>query len=132
MLGTDEEVTLENTVGSIAAARSFSIKRSSPVSVRVKDIDRLGIPGSFEVHLLADGEPIAARFFFQPTSPRDCAGCKKNALINIDFRIDQDKILDRRLSVEIHVPGQEEMGTAFPLSQAGNPSINARLLLEDE
>jgi hypothetical protein len=53
-------------------------------------------------------------------------------LINIDFRIRQDEILDRKLSVEIHVPGQEEMGTAFPLSQAGNPSVNARLLLEDE
>jgi len=30
------------------------------------------------------------------------------------------------------VPGQEGIGTRFPLSQAGNPSINARLLLEDE
>jgi hypothetical protein len=128
----DGGAMLENTVGSVDATRSFSIKRSSPVSVRVKDIDRLAIPGSFEIHLLADGEPIAQRFFFQPTSPRDCAGCRKNALINIDFRIDQDKILDRKLSVEIHVPGQEEMGTAFPLSQAGNPSVNARLLLEDQ
>jgi tyrosinase len=131
-LGREEEARLENTVGSVDATRSFSIKRSSPVSVRVKDIDRLSIPGSFEIHLLAAGEPIAQRFFFQPTSPRDCKGCKKNALINIDFRIDQDKILDRKLSVEIHVAGHEEMGSAFPLSQAGNPSVNARLLLEDE
>ncbi len=55
------EVTLENMFGSIEAARSFSIKRSTPVSVRVKDIDRLNIPGSFVVSLLADGEPIAKR-----------------------------------------------------------------------
>ena len=127
-----EEVTLENKAGSVEAVRSFSIKRSSPVSVRVKGIDRLAIPGSFAVNLVADGEPIAKRFFFQPRSPRDCETCRKLALVNIDFRIDQEELLDRKLSVEIEVPGHEGIGTRFPLSQAGNPSINARLLLEDE
>jgi hypothetical protein len=131
-VGTYEEATLENKAGSIDAARSFSIKSSSPVSVRVKGIDRLSIPGSFVVNLLADGEPIAKRAFFQPQSPRDCSTCTKHPLVNLDFRIDQEKILDRKLSVTIEVPTQEEMGTEFPLSQAGNPSINARLLLDDE
>jgi tyrosinase len=126
------EVALENKVGSVDAARTFSIKRSAPVSVRVKGIDRLNIPGSFAVKLLADGEPIAKRAFFQPKSPRNCENCRKQALINIDFRIEQDKLLDRRLSVEIEVLGHEEIGARFPLSQAGNPTINARLLLEDE
>ena len=79
--------------GSVEAARSFSIKRSSPVSVRVEGIDRLA---------------------------------------TIDFRIDQEKILDRKLSVAIEVPTHEELGTRFPMSTAGNPTINARLLLEDE
>ena len=100
--------------------------------MRVKDIDRLNIPGSFAVKLLADGEPIAKRAFFQPKSPRNCENCRKQALINIDFRIEQEKLLDRRLSVEIEVLGHEEIGARFPLSQAGNPTINARLLLEDE
>jgi hypothetical protein len=127
-----EGVGLENKLGSVEAARTFSIKRSTPVSVRVKDIDRLSIPGSFVVTLLADGEPIAKRAFFQPKSPRDCANCRKNALINIDFRIDQERLLDRKLSVSIDVPDHEDIGTHFPLSRAGNPSINARLLLEDE
>ncbi len=103
------------------------------MSVRVKGIDRLSIPGSFVVNLLADGEPVAKRFFFQPSSPRDCETCRKHALINVDFRIDQEEILDRTLSVAIDVPSQgDEIGKHFPLSQAGNPSINARLLLEDE
>ncbi|MDQ6775744.1 MAG: tyrosinase family protein [Actinomycetota bacterium] len=127
-----EKVALENKAGSIEAARTFSIKRSSPVSVRVKDIDRLSIPGSFVVSLLADGAPIAKRAFFQRKSPRDCETCKKLPLINIDFRVDPEEILDRKLSVAIDVPGQKEMGTQFPLAQAGNPTINARLLLEDE
>jgi tyrosinase len=125
-------IALENKVGSVEAARKFSIKRSAPVSVRVKDIDRLNIPGSFVVKLLANGEPIAKRAFFQPKSPRNCDNCRKQALINIDFRIEQEKLLDRKLSVEIEVPGHEEIGARFPMSQAGNPTINARLLLEDE
>jgi hypothetical protein len=129
---TEEEVGLENLTGSVEAARSFKIRSSAPVSVRVKDIDRLSIPGSFAVNLLADGEPIAKRAFFQPRSPRDCENCKKQALVNIDFRIDQEKLLDRKLSVEIEVLAHREIGKRFPLSQAGNPTINARLLLEDE
>jgi tyrosinase len=127
-----EAGALENKLGSVEAGRRFSIKRSSPVSVRVKDIDRLNIPGSFIVNLLADGEPIAKRAFFQPKSPRDCATCAKLALVNIDFRMDQEQLLDRTLSVEIEVPGHQEIGTRFPLAQAGNPTINARLLIDDE
>lgn len=131
-LASTEKVALENKVGSVEASRSFSIKGSSPVSVRVKNIDRLSIPGSFVVNLLADGEPIAKRAFFQPKSPRTCENCRKLALINIDFRIDQEKLLGRKLSVAIEVPGHEEIDTRFPLSKAGNPTVNARLLLEDE
>jgi tyrosinase len=127
----EEAAALENKLGSVEAARSFSVKRSSPVSVRVKNIDRLNIPGSFVVKLLADGEPIAERAFFQPNAPRECATCAKIPLVNIDFRLDQEEILDRKLSVAIEVPGHEEIGTTFPLAQAGNPTINARLLIDD-
>jgi hypothetical protein len=122
---------LENKVGSIDAARTVSIKRSSPVSVRVKGINRMNIPGTFRVTLLADGNPIARRAFFQPKRPRECATCRDQALVNLDFRIDPDKLLDRKLSVVIDVAGQAEIGH-FPLSQAGNPTINARLLLDEE
>jgi tyrosinase len=132
-LGADGGAELENTVGSVEASRTFSINRSSPVSIRVKGIDRLNIPGSFIVTLQADGQPIAKRFFFQPNQPRDCETCRKQGIVNIDFRIDQETILDRSLSVTIEVPGHGgEVGTAFPLGQSGNPTINARLLLEDE
>ena len=128
----EEAAALENKLGSVEARRRVSIKRSSPVSVRVKGIDRLTIPGSFRVILLADGEPIARRAFFQRKSPRDCETCVKNALVNVDFRLDQEKLLDRTLSVEIEVPRHEKIGTRFPLAQAGNPTINARLLLDEE
>jgi hypothetical protein len=127
-----EEIALENRVGSIQALRSFAIKRSTPVSVRVKDIDRSNIPGSFAVHLLADGEPLKKRFFFQPPSPKDCHGCKDAPLVNITFDVDHAEIVDRKLSVAIEVPGLADEDKRFPVSQAGNPTINARLLLEEE
>jgi hypothetical protein len=128
----EEAAPLENKVGSVEATRRFSLKRSSPVSVRLKNVDRLNIPGSFVVHLLADGQPVAKNAFFQPSNPRECANCVKHGLVNIDFRLDPEQILDKTLSVEIEVPSRKDIGERFPLSQAGNPTINARLLLDDE
>jgi hypothetical protein len=127
-----EEAVLENKTGSIEAARGFTIERSSPVSVRVKGIDRLAIPGTFRVNLLADGERIATRSFFQPSRPKGCATCATIPLVNIDFRLDADEILDKKLSVEIDAPRLAEAGTTrFPLSHAGNPTINVRFLVDE-
>ena len=55
-----------------------------------------------------------------------------SVLVNIDFRLDAEQLLDRTLSVEIEVPSQGEMGARFPLSSAGSPTVNARLLIEDQ
>ena len=125
--------SLENKVGSIEANRAFVVPRSTEVSVLVKNIDRLNIPGSFVVNLLADGEPVAKRAFFQPATPRECDNCRKHGLVSVNFRIDQERIVDRRLSISIELPSQEAlgMGKNFPLSSAGNPTINVRLLLQD-
>ncbi|GAA2807535.1 hypothetical protein GCM10010505_37230 [Kitasatospora aburaviensis] len=126
------EGAMENLTGNIDAARTFAFRSDSPVSVRVKGIDRLNIPGSFIVSLLADGEPVAKQFFFQSDEPRTCEGCVNHGLVNIDFRMSQQKLLDRTLTVRIDVPGHTgEIGTAFPLSRAGNPTINARLLVQE-
>jgi len=122
---------LVNKLGSIDAARAFVIPKAAKVSVMVKNIDRLNIPGSFEVHLKADGQVVATRAFFQPNAPRDCENCRKLALVNVNFKVDADLIPDRKLTVEIEVPGHEEIGKGFPLSSVGSPTINARLLLED-
>jgi hypothetical protein len=123
---------LKTQFGHVDALRAFTIPASAPVSVRVKDIDRMNIPGTFVVHLLADGETIAKQSFFQPKAPRNCSNCRKQSLVSIDFKVDQQKIQGRKMSVQIEVPslGREGMG-AFPLSSAGNPTINARLLLEE-
>ena len=81
------------------------------------------------MHLLADGTEIAKQAFFQPTDPGICPNCSKNAAVSLDFRVTPDQVLDKRLSVEIHVPGQRQIGTGFPISKAGNPTINVRYLI---
>ena len=104
----------ENRVGSLEATRTFTIPRSPDVSVMVKDIDRLNIPGSFVVQLLANGEPVAERAFFQPETPRDCATCRKLGLISVNFRVEQEKVVDKKLSIAIEIPSQaESIGARF-------------------
>ena len=130
-LATEAVPMLENKLGSIDAARAFTVHASTPASVMVKGIDRLNIPGTFVVHLLADGEPIRKRAFFQPTNPRQCSNCKRNGLVNVNFRVPVEELQGRALSVAIEVPTHEAEGKGFPLSQAGNPTVNARLLLDE-
>lgn len=131
-LDTGAAPLLANKAGHVLATRAFTIEPSTPVSVRVKDIDRMNIPGSFIVRLLADGEPIARRAFFQPRSPRTCKTCRTRQLISLDFHLPQEEIQGRTLSIAIEVPtmGEGEAGR-FPLESAGNPTINARLLLKE-
>jgi tyrosinase len=119
--------------GHAFAARAFRVAATPQVSLRIKDIDRMNIPGTFVVWLLADGKKIARRAFFQPRSPRTCATCQKQALVSLDFKLDQDQIVGRRLSISIEVPslGSGEKAI-FPLAQAGNPTINVRLLLTED
>ncbi|MEA3054044.1 MAG: tyrosinase [Sphingomonadales bacterium] len=130
-LATEATPMLENKMGSIEASRAFTVDASTPASVMVKGIDRLSIPGTFIVHLLADGEPIRKRAFFQPTNPRKCANCREHGLVNVNFRVPVEELQGRTLSVAIEVPTHEEEGKAFPLSKAGNPTVNARLLLDE-
>jgi tyrosinase len=125
-------MSFENKTGNVAAARRFRIDSTAPLSVRVKDIDRSAIPGTFVVHLLADGKEVARQAFFQPTDPGICPNCSENAKVAIDFRVDAAKIVDKALTVEIHVPGQRAIGTRFPLSKAGEPTINVRHLVETD
>ena len=120
----------ENRTGSIAATKRFRLDSAAPLSVRVKDINRANIPGTFVVNLLADGKEVARQAFFQPTDPGLCPNCSENAKVSVDFHVEPEKILDKDLTVELHVPGQRAMGTRFPLSKAGEPTINIRHLID--
>lgn len=119
--------------GQAFAARAFRLAATPQVSLRVKDIDRMNISGTFVVWLLADGQRIARRAFFQPRSPRTCATCQKLSLVSVDFQLDQTLIAGKQLSVQIEAPARGSGDKAIvPLAEAGNPTINVRLLLAED
>ena len=59
--------------------------------------------------------------------------CRERGVIDLDFRVDADAVVGRNLTAEIELlaPGAERIGRRFPLRAAGDPTINARLLLQD-
>jgi tyrosinase len=125
-------VTTPAMFGSAAASRGLRVRSGPLVSVRLKGINRLAIPGSFQAVLKADGQPIGREAFFQSTKPTDCSACREKAVIDIDFHVDSDAVTGRDLGAEIELlaPGADRIGRRFPLRSAGDPTVNVRLLLE--
>ncbi len=117
--------------GSIAASKSMHINKQATTSVRLKGIHRLEIPGSFEARLKANGKTIGRRFFFQSSNPSECDTCKKLGVISLDFEVPIKSVLGKDLDVELHLMNSpKDLDSRFPLHSAGNPSLNARLLIE--
>ncbi len=117
--------------GNIAANESFLIN-AQHVNVRVKGVNRLGIPGGFWVHLLKDGERIGSQSHFQFINPENCSNCADNPIVFFDFEVPLEQVQDGRLSVEIEPNDKDIVGERVPMSMVGNPTINARLLLHTE
>jgi tyrosinase len=119
------------TAGSLRAAEGIRVAETQQASVRLKGIDRLSIPGSFTALLRADGEVIGQRGFFQSSEPQDCATCRERAKIDLDFLVDVDQLRGRALTASIELASPDpELGSTIPLTACGNPTLNARLLLE--
>jgi hypothetical protein len=110
----------------------FTLSNMSYVSLRVKDVNRLKIPGSFTVSLYLGGELLQRRFFFQGTEPGNCANCVKQALVSFDFEFENERLqkADGKVKVEIQLSRMDEEGNrpVIPFSEIGNPTINIRLI----
>ncbi|MDA4845258.1 tyrosinase family protein [Hoeflea poritis] len=116
----------------IAAARSsegIRVVDEDRVLVTVAGIDRLEIPGSFEIVLLADEQPVRRNALFQSTTPKLCPTCRKQGEFAITFEVDRSEILDRKLSAALNLYGDDGSVSPFPLSQAGDPKILVRIKL---
>jgi tyrosinase len=122
--------SLSQAFGSVPVGALRSLHSAHKVDVRVKGIDRLNIPGSFTVHLQAEGETIASQGFFQARDPQTCSACVEKGKVDIDLEVDFGQLRERPLSVVIEPMWPAAIGTTFPLSSAGDPTINMRLLLE--
>jgi hypothetical protein len=118
--------------GSFSARGAISLADATMASVRVKGISRLDIPGSFTVHLMNDGETIARSGFFQPRSPLTCESCKKKGITDFDFHVPVSAIREGKLSVAIELAREDRVGKWFPIANAGDPTINVRLLLQND
>lgn len=116
--------------GSMRARELRGLHSGARVSVRVKGIDRLKIPGSFTVRLFAGDDVIARQAFFQARNPRACSACVRQGIVDIDFEVGLHQLQRAPLRVELEPMWPDAMGRTFPLSTAGDPTINMRLLLE--
>ena len=118
--------------GNIGIERTFRLTQAPRVSVRVKDIARLRMSGSFNVYLLADGEPIARRLFFQSTVPEKCPNCVNQPLVHVDFRLDRALLEGKSLRVEVEEirPGGERR--VVDPDSIGSPTVNIRELVDGE
>ena len=116
--------------GRVRAERSFRVPTLERYSVRVKGINRLNIPGSFEVVLVSGEHVLDRTHIFQPTNPQECENCRRHGVFSTDFIVDRSHLsTDSDLRVAILVENKQGKTTEFPLEKAGNPTINIRLLL---
>jgi hypothetical protein len=118
--------------GNLIAARNVRVAETPRVSVMLKGIDRLSIPGTFRATLKADGEPLAQKFFFQATEPRTCDACRDEPTCDLIFLADSGSVVGKHLTVDVEVLDRDDprTGTLVPARVYGHPTINARLLLE--
>jgi tyrosinase len=101
------------------------------VNVRVEGLDRAGIPGSFKVHLLKDGQRIASRFMFQPSAGADpIEASDANRFAHFDFLLPIDAVADGRLSVEVEPLETSTTGERVPPELMGHPTMSVYLMLE--
>lgn len=116
--------------GHVRAERSFEIRTAERYSVRVKDINRLDIPGSFEVVLFSGERVLDRTRIFQPKTPRECENCKNHGVFSTDFLVDRNDLsVDAPLRVAIMIKTGGGKVEEFPIEKAGNPTVNVRLLL---
>jgi hypothetical protein len=118
--------------GSLVAARNVRVAEAGQVSVMVKGIDRLSIPGTFRATLKAGDEALARRFFFQATEPRTCDACRNDPVADLTFLVDSDRVVGKPLTVDVEVLDRDDprIGRLVPPRVYGHPTINVRLLLE--
>jgi tyrosinase len=102
------------------------------VNVRIKGLNRLKIPGSFKVHLLKDGNPIASRAFFQPVDVEKCENCVNNAIVHFDFELPLEDISNGQLGVWVEPVDKSVVGDRFPHKLMENPTVDVRFLLSNE
>ena len=119
------------TKRTVLASEKFNV-HADRVNVHVDGVNRLKIPGSFNVHLLKDGKVIASRAFFQPNEVEKCPTCVQNPVVHFDFKLPIEAVSGGKLGVWVEPLNQSVVGDHFPNKLMGNPTVDVRLLLSTE
>ncbi len=114
-------------VAGAIAKFGVSVPDTDALLVKVCGVDRLKIPGSFDLVLTANDEPIRHLAVFQSSTPQHCDTCRKANIFVGVFEIDRKEITGRRLAARIEMIDRSGNRSAFPLSQAGEPRISVSL-----
>ena len=115
--------------GSLPADAAFTLADEEMVSVRVKGIERLEIPGSFDVSLMVGDRVVGRQSLFQSTTPKHCSTCRKNPTANFDFVLDRSKLVGCPIWASVSRVTPMRTAVPVPLSACGSPSINVRTML---
>lgn len=113
----------------LGMARTFTADNQE-VNVRVTDLDRTKIPGTFLVYLLKDGVVLDQSVFFQPDEVEKCSNCMKTPKVHFDFRLPLEAIQGGLLSIRVEPNDKEIYGETVPLKVLGNPTIGVSLLID--
>lgn len=117
--------------GRLSAATGITLAGREKVSVRVKGIDRLEIPGSFDVSLMVGDRVVGRQSLFQSTTPKLCSTCKGSPLAHFDFVVDRSRLEGGRIWADIVRTSPGRARVPVPLAECGAPTINVRELLLD-
>jgi tyrosinase len=120
---------LANKHLSLGIARTFAAD-DEEVDVRVADLNRTKIPGTFKVHLLKDGEVLGTSVFFQPDEVEKCANCMQIPTVHFDFRLPLAAVKGGELSIRVEPKKKEMYGDTVPLKVLGTPTITVSLLMD--
>ncbi|MDY6782081.1 MAG: tyrosinase family protein [Cyanobacteriota bacterium] len=99
------------------------------VSLRVKGINRIKVPGSFWVVLYLGGEEVGRDAFFQSTFSGNCENCVAQAKVDFDFVFERSHLADANgdpKEIEVQVVSAIT-GEVMPFEAIGNPTINIRM-----
>jgi len=100
--------------------------------VRVEGLNRLKIPGSFDVHLTKDDKVIATTGFFQPNEVEKCPSCVQNAIVHFDFEIPLKEVSGGQLGIWVEPHNQSVFGDHFPNKLMGNPTVEVKFIVSTE
>jgi tyrosinase len=109
------------------AAESFGVDLTM-VHVRVDGVNRLRIPGSFEISLMNDGKIIGTANFFQPSNVQQCKNCIKHAMAHFDFKLPASAIAGGKLNLSVRLTNRQA-GQNIDIASLGNPTIEVLIPL---